>query len=160
MSLTDGDVIMGYGRRFVCSKCKKEYNASWGVGFSFPEEYERTLSDIRKGKYGEVMKAISHDERYIAVDAEEYLYICGKCNAWKVEKGLSLYAPKNLKLLMMKRYGDKTVAEWGEAPYVVSWDLKENYRLVKRYVHNCDKCSGVMHRATEDEEYNLDSQNT
>ena len=145
---------MGYGRILVCSNCKKEYRASWGVGFSFPEEYEKTLSDIRKGKYGDGMKAISHDEKHIAVDAEEYLYICGKCNAWKVEKGLSLYTPKNLKLLMMRRYGDKTV-EWREAPYVMKRELQGNYSLVKRYVHKCDKCGGIMHLATEDEELNL-----
>lgn len=125
------------------------------MGFLFPEEYNKTLFDIRNGKYGEEMKSILCNEKHIAVDAEKYIYVCKKCGAWKVEKGLSLYAPKNVKLLMMRRYGDKTVEELGDAPYVMSWELKESYRRVKRYVHKCDKCRGVMHRATEDEEYSL-----
>ncbi len=146
---------MGSGVGFKCSKCGKEYCANTGIGFLFPEVYKETLADVKAGKYGEEWKRLALSEELVAVDAERYLYVCKKCGHWEVEYGLSLYAPNNVKKLKKKKYGEKTVEQWGEVPYVMSMDLEEDYHLLKRRVHKCEKCGGVMHKATRDEESNL-----
>ncbi len=146
---------MGSGVGFKCSKCGKEYCANTGIGFLFPEVYKETLSDVKAGKYGEEWKKLALSEELVAVDAETYLYVCKKCGHWDVEPGLSLYAPNDVKKLKKKKYGEKTVEQWGEAPYVMSMDLEEDYHILKRRVHKCEKCGGVMHKATREEELNL-----
>ena len=146
---------MGSGIELKCSECGKKYSAWTGIGFMFPEVYKETLNDVKKGKYGEEWKALSLSEELVAVDAEKYLYVCPKCGHWIVERGLSLYAPKDLDQLKKKQYGIKTVEEWGEVPYVMSMDLKENYHILKRRIHKCKKCDGIMHKATPEEERNL-----
>lgn len=60
-----------------------------------------------------------------SVDAVKYLYICKKCNNWTVDYGLSVY------------------------------DDSKSHQLIKRYVHKCDKCGGVMHRASNAEKNSL-----
>lgn len=146
---------MGSGVGFKCSKCGKRYCANTGIGFRFPEFYKEILKDVKEGKYGEEWKSLSLSQELVAVDAELYLYVCKKCGHWEVEPGLSLYAPKDVNLIKSKQYGIKTVEEWGEVPYVMSMDLEEDYQLLKRHVHKCGKCGGVMHKATKEEEGNL-----
>jgi DNA-directed RNA polymerase subunit RPC12/RpoP len=142
---------MGQGLSFKCSKCGKEYSASWGIGFFFPQVYKDLLDNVKKGKYGQEWKELSLSTEYVAVDAEEYVYICKKCGHWVVEPGLSLYAPNDVKTLKKKQYGIKNVEEWGEPPYVMSSDLQEDYHILKRKIHKCTKCSGTMHKAADKE---------
>jgi len=146
---------MGSGFEFKCSKCGKEYSIHTGVGFLYLRVYEETLKDVKEGKYGEEWKTLALSEEYVAVDAEDYLYVCKKCGHWKVEPGLSLYAPKNVAELKKREYGIKTVEEWGAVPYVMSCDFGDDYQILKRRIHKCDMCGGVMHKATESEECNL-----
>ena len=132
---------MGQGVGFVCSKCKKEYGIGAGIGYNFPQVYKETLEDVKSGKYGEEFKKLALREDNVAVDAEIYLYICNKCGAWKTEKGLALYVPKD--------------PEHEAEPYVMGRGLNEHYRLLRKYIHLCDKCGGVMHKASYEEERSL-----
>lgn len=61
----------------------------------------------------------------VNVDAVKHLYICKKCNNWTVDYGLSLY------------------------------DANKDNKIIKRYVHKCEKCGGVMHRASSAEKNSL-----
>ena len=146
---------MGSGVGFKCSKCGKEYNANTGIGFMFPKVYKETLADVKTGKYGEEWMSLALSEELVAVDAERYLYICKKCGHWTVDLGLSLYAPNDPKAIMRKQYGIKTVEEWGGVPYVMSWGLEQDYHIIKRRVHKCENCGGVMHKASDKEKSNL-----
>ena len=146
---------MGQGVGFKCSKCGKEYGASTGIGFLFPEFYKETLQAVKNGDYGAEFAELANKEKYVAVDAELYLYACKKCKHWEVEPGLSLYAPNDAESLAKKQYGIKNVEEWGEVPYVMSFDLQTDYHILKRYTHKCTKCGGVMHKATNKESSNL-----
>ncbi len=146
---------MGSGFGLKCSKCGKEYAAYTGIGFLFPQVYKATITDVKNGKYGEEWKSLSMGKELVAVDAERYLYVCKNCGHWAVEPGLSLYAPNDVEKLKKKKYGEKTVEQWGEVPYVMSMDLEEDYHLLKSWIHKCEKCGDEMHRATHDEEYNL-----
>ena len=44
---------MGLGYGIYCENCSYNFEAFLGVGMSYTKLYEDTISDIRKGKYGE-----------------------------------------------------------------------------------------------------------
>lgn len=143
---------MGDGRAYKCSKCGKEYSALTGVGFMFPSVFKELTEEIKNGKYGQKWKDLALSEKYVVVDAERYLYVCGKCDHWSTDYGLSLYAPVNTDKIANMSFGDKTVAELGYIPYVTNF---RGFHILKRYVHKCEKCGAVMHKATNKEERDL-----
>ena len=148
---------MGMGFNFICEKCGREYGYGVGIGFMFPRAYEELIKKVKKGKYGKEWKDIANNTENVAIDAEEYLYVCPKCGSWKAEEGLSLYIPKETK----EPKGDTNNEPWAigfdysNASYVTSWDLKEHYKLLKSYIHKCPKCKTRMHKASSDELYNV-----
>ena len=141
---------MGRGYTFKCKKCQNEYSVSCGIGGAFPHVYRSCLSDIIAGKYGEEWKELALSEKYIAVDASRYLYICNSCGNWELTYSLSLYKPKDPKSIPDKQFGIKTVREWGYVPYVTPSDLEDDYIFLKSYVHKCCKCGKRMHKANTD----------
>lgn len=143
---------MGYGEMFKCSKCGNEYDVCLGIGFLHPDVCREELKKIKKGKYGEDWKKLALSEEYTVVDTENFVYICGKCGHWVNENAVSLYAPKDAAKLKKKKYGIKTVEEWGEVPYIMD---PKDFRLLKRKVHKCSKCGELMHKATPEEIDNL-----
>ena len=132
---------MGSGIGYKCSKCGKRYSVCTGIGMMYPAVYEKLMKDIKEGKYGEEWKILSESEPNVAVDAERYLYICSKCPHWDVDYGLSLYAPN---APMTK-----------DTDYVMPVDLKENYHLIKRRAHKCEKCGSDMHKARKGDKNDL-----
>ena len=139
---------MGSGYGFKCSSCGYEYDVCTGIGMLFPQEYKKLLSDIKQGKYGTEWKELALSEEYVAVEAERFLYVCGKCNNWKVDYGMSLYAPNEPEAIKKKKYGIKTVEEWGEVPYISSW---EEYHIIKPYIHKCVRCGNDMRKGADKE---------
>ena len=129
---------MGRGKSYKCSKCGKEYSASWGCGYMFPLEYEELIKAIKKGKYGEEWKEVLLSDEYTVVDAETHVYLCRSCNHWTTAPGLSLYLPK-----------DPSHAE--KKACVIESDLKDDYKVLKRRIHRCEKCGSRMHRASNSE---------
>ena len=129
---------MGGGKQFECSKCGKRYYANIGIGFLFSEVYSKTVEDITNGKYGENFKRSFESVKHAAVDAEYHLYKCKKCDHWDTESGMSLYAPNEEDIVVRKSY-------------VMPYELKSDYHIYKRYIHKCEKCSSVMHKATNKE---------
>ena len=146
---------MGCGVGFKCSKCGKEYETHTGIGMGFPMVYKRTIDEVKNGRYGEEWKRLALSEDFVAVDAERYLYICEKCGYWTVDLDLSLYAPNDPETIKTMQYGEKTVEEWGKVPYVMRWDLEQDYHLLKKRIHKCKKCGDSMRIATSEEEYRL-----
>lgn len=137
---------MGTGHGFTCKKCGYYYEISLGIGMMFPKVYQSCIRDIKVGKYGEEWKTLARRQKYIAVDAEEYLYVCESCRNWKTDMDLSLYEPKEPDKILNEQFGIKTVKEWGYVPYVMSRELEEDYSLLKAYVHKCDRCGKIMHK--------------
>ncbi len=138
---------MGSGNSYVCSKCKKHYNAFWGTGKFFPKLYADTVADVKAGKYGEMARRIMCNKKFVAIDAAQYVYICSKCHYWKVAKDMSLYILKNPKALM-KKYGLESDEKLNNRPYVDGYMLQKEYRILKRYNHVCDKCKRIMHKSS------------
>lgn len=146
---------MGHGYIYKCKKCMHEYNVHLGIGMMFPKVYRETLADISEGKYGSNLQELYNNTPYAAVDAEQVVYICNRCGSWELGIDLTLYAPNDPDSIPQKQYGAKTVAEWGNVPYVMQWDLEKEYHIVKRYYHRCSKCGKRMHKASSSELCNL-----
>ena len=146
---------MGDGARYKCSQCGEEYMVCTGRGFLFPMQFEEIQEAVRNGKYGQEWKNLVCSGKYVSVDAEEYVFVCDNCNHWVVEEELSVYEPNNPQLLAKRRFGEKTVEEWGGVPYATTEDFVEDYHLLKRRIHKCEKCGEEMHIATENEIDNL-----
>ena len=142
---------MGSGYAYHCTKCGHEYEVHYGIGFLFPEQYEEVMKAVRTGKYGEEWKALAAGVEYVAVDAEAYVYLCRKCGAWKEEPGLSLFVPKGEAQMAAAKDRERDAKKWNDAPYVTPWELRADYKLLKRRIHKCDKCGSVMHRMSEEE---------
>ena len=124
----------------------------------YPELFKETLQDFKEGKYGEERRQLSLSEELVIVDAENYIFVCKKCGNWTEDLGLSLFAPNDVNKLKKKKY-IKHVEEWGTTAYYMPYGMipgfQEDYHLLKRYVHKCDKCGSVMHKATKKEECHL-----
>jgi predicted RNA-binding Zn-ribbon protein involved in translation (DUF1610 family) len=140
---------MGTGYIFKCKNCRKKYSVFLGIGSLFPKVYRETLKDIDEGKYGEEWQRLYRETPYAAVDAESELFICDKCGNWNVSKNLSLYAPNEPQRIKEKQYGSKNEDKLGYVPYVMRFDLEQEYHLLKDYAHLCSKCGTVMKRADD-----------
>ena len=140
---------MGSGFEYKCSKCKKEYGITLGIGMLYPVVYKELVDEIKNGSFGEEWKQLFEETENIAVDAENRVYICPGCGSWIEERGLSLYVPdneyalKDVKKGLPIFYGDDSIpAMMGQKP---------KYRLIKEYEHKCTKCGSNMREASKEE---------
>lgn len=115
-----------------------------GIGMMFPNVYQGILQSAKAGEYGDEWKELTNKSKLIAIDVSQKLYLCPCCGYWKVDHDLSLYEPLDEDSIQSKQYGIKTVAEWGEAPYVSYLDLSNDYLEIAHYIHKCDKCGSVL----------------
>ena len=120
---------MGNGYSYKCIKCGNEYTVNTGIGFMFPNDYQRIMKEISKGRYGEKRKALYRNIPGLAVDAGRHYYECKDCGYWSVEENLDLYEPKK---------------EVGEVHCVMPDDLKRKYKFIDKYDHRCPECNGQM----------------
>ena len=142
---------MGQGYCYTCKKCKHKYTIHLGSGMRFPTVYQSILADISQGKYGSDWQELYKSIPYAAINGEGVIYVCSGCGSWELGTDVSLYAPNDPDSISQKQYGTKTVAEWGYVPYVMPWDLTNDYHLVKRQYHRCSKCGKRMHKASSAE---------
>lgn len=124
---------MGCGYGFECQKCHYEYDVRTGTGMFFSYTYNKIVSEIKNGIYGNDWKNILLSRDDIIVNITRYLYIC-PCGNWSVEPALSLYIPKDF----YKPTGK----------YVTEYELKNNYNCKMRYIHKCKKCNSEMTETT------------
>ena len=135
---------MGKGRQYHCKNCGNDYSVFLGIGFLFPQEFKNVQEKVRKGRYGKKWKALIDSEEFVVADAEKRFFYCESCKAWKVTEDLSLYAPNDPEALKKKKFGDKTVEEWGEIPYVYGEELEQEYHLLQKRTHRCPRCRKGM----------------
>lgn len=147
---------MGYGINISC-KCQDK-ELLLGAGLGYPMVYQETVDDIKAGKYDSEMKDLMNSSKYVAVDAEKYIYYCEECGCVECMTALDLYEPKDIKKVEERVVGrwsaaepaqNKTVKELGELPYFNSDD--EDFVLLKEYKHVCPKCGKVMRKIDEEE---------
>lgn len=140
---------MGFGYEYKCEKCGREYSVVLGGGMLYPEDYKLFTDEIRQGKYGDKLKDLFLSTKYAAVNADRFLYYCENCGHWEVKQDLTIYAPKDPEKIAKKQYGIKNVEEWGEVPYMSAFDLKEDYRVLKRHYEKCSVCGNRMKKLSD-----------
>lgn len=150
MNPVQGGNAMGDGFDFTCKKCGKRNSAFLGIGMGMLREYESTVNEILDGTWGEEYKKIVEENQLAGPDVENELYICRACGQWKAEKNMNLYVPKDPEAIWDKQYGIMTVRERGRVPYLMRYDLEQDYRCVKIKRHIC-KCGKRMHKVSLDE---------
>ena len=147
---------MGYGINISC-KCQDK-ELLFGAGLGYPMVYQETVEDIRSGKYGSEMRDLMNSSKYVAVDAEKYIYYCDECGCVECMTALDLYGPKDTTKVGERVVGrwsaaepaqNKTVKELGKLPYFNSDD--EDFVLLKEYKHICPECGKVMRKVDEEE---------
>ena len=146
---------MGKGYVYKCNNCNNEYTAYVGCGMLYPDDYRKKLSEIVGGAYGAKWQSLLKKTELAAINADKVIYVCSTCNRWEEGTDVTLYAPKKPESILHMQYGDKTVEKWGHVPWVTGRDLKENYRILKRYYHKCVKCGKRMHKASDEELWSL-----
>ena len=171
---------MGQGCFCSCEKCGSQYNIFLGVGMLYPRIYEELIQSIKNGEYGLEMQEIVKSDEFVAVDAEQKLFVCEKCKDWKVDCGLDLYEPKDRVKLINQRIeelkerdkffenvfydleknelktSDGKPVDISEINSCVAlWAEEENYKLLKKYEHKCFNCGCDMREVGEDEEVEL-----
>ncbi len=142
---------MGDGTTFRCRHCGYEYTAYTGIGFLFPEVYEETVREIRKGNFGLPWKELFENTPGAAVNAGMELYVCTGCGLLSAEQNLSVYEPKdpNLSKIHTTRFAAAYPAVGGE--YVTPHELERDYLLVQAFPHKCLECGERMRRYTANE---------
>ena len=135
---------MGQGYKYICKKCYEVYSLYTGIGLGFPHFYQQTLKEVARGKYGSKEKELFKKIPFLGVDAETNYYECDNCGYWEAQECLDLYQPKNVEKLKKKQFGEKTAEEWSEVPYATHFDLKQDYKLIKKRIQECPKCHSIM----------------
>lgn len=127
---------MGEGVEIRCRKCGADYIVFTGVGMMYPSDCAETMGKIRSGEYGDELKDLILSDPDLAVDCEMDLYVC-ECGHWQTEKNLDVYEPVDNEV--RNRHVNK------EQPVIAFKDmLKKDYRIVKHYMHVCEKCGKEM----------------
>ena len=86
--------MMGMGFTFRCSGCGNELEAYTGGGFLLPKVTEKTIQDMKSGKYGEKAKIFFEENPDGTADCRSELFRCKKCGFLKVDMSLDLYKRK------------------------------------------------------------------
>ena len=66
---------MGYGSLMTCRKCQNTYQLFTGCGMGYHLEYEKTMKQIKSGKFGKRMQEIANDDEFVADYVEQKLYV-------------------------------------------------------------------------------------
>ena len=140
---------MGNGLGFRCNSCGHVFIACFGIGFCFPMEYEETAEEIRKGKYGQEWKELFESIPGAAIDAEREMYVCSSCGNSKNELNLAIYRPKEPGVSKVHNESFSVAVPVYGREYVMRYELEQDYKLVKSYVHRCPECGKRMHKYRE-----------
>ncbi|MBO4869423.1 MAG: hypothetical protein J5585_06890 [Clostridia bacterium] len=122
-----------------------------GIGFLYSKQYKKTINDIISGKYGKRRQELFNNTPLATVNAEQALFVCESCGAWKQDVDLTLYAPNNPKKLLKSKSLKKAVEEQGYVLFVIGWELKENYHIIMEHYCFCPKCKKRMKKSSQDD---------
>lgn len=132
---------MGRGNRYHCTKCDYSFTAYLGVGFAFPRVYKEMMESAHKGDLGEKIQHFVRTHPNGAINCENSIIRCSKCGDLSCGPNLSMYLPKEDYDPQQVQHGQWSGAmPFDNEIYVAPWELHENYKLVAKYPHRCEKC--------------------
>ena len=121
---------MGTMMMYKCNDCGFSKELHLGSGMMLPNASEKLKAAIASGEYGPELKGAYEKCELPVVCPESKVYECPRCGYWDVYQNASVYEPTDVAAARKKRFGAKTVAEWGEIPYVFEHELEsDEYRL-------------------------------
>ena len=127
---------MGSGKSFKCSKCDYIFTSMTGVGMLFVTQYQRTVEEIKAGKFGTEWQHFFEEHPDGKVDCGRELLVCKYCGVPKTDTNLSLYLPK-----------EDSKEKLSEYP--LPFELKEEYTLYAKFPHKCKNCGGACKIVTD-----------
>lgn len=143
---------MGEGISCRCKKCGYTFSANLGVGFMLPKVYSETVSEMKKGTFGEIGKQFFEEYPHGAISCDTVVFQCEDCGEYIAAPELSMYIPKDDSNVKVSS-GNWSMAFSGDGiNYVTKRDLMESYQLLNHYEHRCFKCNGKMKLVTDFEE--------
>ena len=139
---------MGLTYGYECKICDYKFIANLGVGFRFPEVYQRTVEEMKAGVYGELGSIFFELYPEGAIEIYETAYRCKKCGDYKSLPRLSMYIPN-------EGYHHEPAKErwtvsypWDGTDYISLGEIREHYTLLEEYDHRCT-CGGEMESITK-----------
>lgn len=141
---------MGCGLEYKCS-CGYSFTPYLGVGFLFPQVYEKFVKMGKKGRLGTELQEFLTKHPEGVINAENVVVKCQSCGEYDCVPDLSMYLPK---VNEQSKYDKLSSANYDENEnYAVPWDLDERFTLYAKYPHKC-KCCGGEARIISEEELN------
>lgn len=143
------DSTVGKGFGLVCKKCHYSYEVNLGIGYNFPQIYQKTMEAAKKGILGESVQSflITHPDG--ALDCNAVLLQCTSCGELDSDMDLSMYIPQDRPVSHINGWSISNQA--ANTFYALPRELKEHYQLMKTYNHNCRKCGNRMRIIKEEE---------
>ena len=92
---------MGQGFSYKCDKCDYTLNFKQGIGYLYPLEAEKMLTEMQQGKFGKRFMEAANKATAPKVEFSHELYRCGKCGELRPDLKIALYDGD--KLIMSKR---------------------------------------------------------
>ena len=140
---------MGMGYRIACTKCGYNFTAFFGVGMMFPQAYEDTAQQAKRGELGEEIQKFLLEHSDGAIDVSAVMGVCKKCGRLENITDLSMYLPKKDFVPAETQGRWSVAAPFPESKYVSPWDLKSHYNFFAEYPHKCKHCGGKVKIFTE-----------
>ena len=81
---------MGQGYSYKCERCDFTLEYLQGVGFLYPIEADKMLTDMLQGKFGKRFKEAANDATVPSVDFSHELYHCEKCGELRPDLKIEL----------------------------------------------------------------------
>lgn len=116
-----------------CERCHREYEARFNLSAMAEMDYELTMQKALGGDFGmEIAETVKKHPEYV-ISCEPFLYYCQNCGNWHSDYQLSLYEPVNENI----RYHYDSLNE------------NDEFKLVGKYEHVCEKCGSMMEEHDE-----------
>ena len=120
---------MGQGFSYKCEKCDYTLEFYQGIGFFYPIEAEKMLTEMQQGKFGKRFMEAVNKAAAPKVEFSRELYRCGKCGELRPDLKIALYDGD--KLIMSKRQ--------------VCGKCRSQMSMVKKaHELKCPKCKGEL----------------
>lgn len=134
---------MGDGYELKCKRCGYKRPVYFGIGFSYPRVCERILEAMKNGDLGKRFMEYAQSTPHAAVHQEREIFVCDHCGEWRADETIDLCTPIGEG---KKREGRFSVAvdSSKDIPYVMTFDIGREYKIIHSKQHRCGKCHHAM----------------
>lgn len=134
---------MGDGYELKCKRCSYTHDVYDGIGFSYPMVCAEILEEMKKGAYGKRFMEDALNTAGAAIHHDRSIFVCDHCGNWRDDAVIDLCAPIGEP---QERTGRFSVAVDypSDVPYVMEFEIGDQYSVVRSRQHLCGKCRQQM----------------